>query len=182
MAGVRGRAPLYRRSAKRGALLPSHQRPQILHWARLTNPKSHRCSSFSPCLIAGTGRHMANDPCSPTTFFSTAGSSNFFSISPTPLRVHAWSLCIHPQEAFSCASPCLTLPRASKSAQRGSIAAAIAFAVASIISLPQSQHPGEAHQCGGAVVSCRLCLIACNSRQFDEVWGLSDGSESSRDR
>jgi hypothetical protein len=178
MAGVRGRAPLYRPSAKRWALssnLLKRKHPQL---TLSTNPKSHRYSNFSPCLTAGTGRHMATVPCSPTSLLSGVESSSPFTLSPTPLPVHKWRLCIHPQEAFSCASLCLTLPPASKKAQSGAVAAAIEFAIASttgIASLHQSRRSVVVHHCGGAVVSCRLCLIACNSSQFDV-------SGSSRDR
>jgi hypothetical protein len=35
--------------------------------------------------------------------------------------------------------------------------------------LGQVQRAGVVHQGSDAALSCRLCLIACNSRQFDEV-------------
>jgi hypothetical protein len=169
---VRGRALPYCRSAKRCAL--SQSNPQATHsrLAHSTNPKSLRSSSFLPSSIAGTGRHMATEPCSPSAFLSEVESSNFFTLSPTPLPVHERRLCIRPQEAFSCISLPLILLRRSKMPQSGAIAPAIAFAIASAIhidSLRQSHDSGEVHQGGEAAVSCRLCLTACNLRQFDEA-------------
>ena len=185
LAGVRGRALPYRPSVTRWALSLSflNQTHPLSKFS--TIPKLQSSLSFSPCSIAGIGRHMATDPCSPTSFLGEVESSNFLALSPTPLPVHVRRLCIHPQETFSCASLSLTQPQASKKAQRGTLASAVAFVIASatlIASVHQSQYLVVVHQGGEAAVSCRLCLIACNSSQFDEVDGLVDESEPGRDR
>jgi hypothetical protein len=128
---------------------------------------------------------MATDPCSPTSVLREVESSNSSTLSPTLLPIHERRLCIRPQEALSCVSLSLTLPLASKKAQRGTIRLSIAIVIASatlIDSVHQSQDSVAVHQRGEAAVSCRLCLIACNSSQFDEVGGLADESESGRDR
>ena len=55
---------------------------------------------------------------------------------------------------------------------KGAIASAIAnFGALSNRLNPSSLAPSavEVHQGGEAALSCRLCLIACNSRQFDEA-------------
>lgn len=125
---------------------------------------------------------MEPDPCSPTFLPGNVEGGQFPDVSLFPLHVRTRCLAIHPQEASPCAFPCLTLLLASKKAQRGTIAPAIAFVIASatlIDSLYQLQHSVEVHQGGDAALSCRLCLIACNSRQFDEV---QEERESGRDR
>jgi hypothetical protein len=163
LARVRDRVPPYRPSAKRWALASSRLNRNLPRLDRSTNLKSHCCSSSLPSSTAGTGRHMATDPCSPTAILREAGSSHSFALALTPLPVQNRRLASRPQEAFSCAFPCLALPLASKKPQSGAIAPAIAFAVPVVARLSahgQSKQSVAVHQCGDAAVSCRLCLIA----------------------
>lgn len=147
--------------------------------------QSHRCLSSSPFSITGTGRHMATDPCSPAILLSEVESSHSFALALTRLPISNLRPVFRPLEVLSCASLCLTLPQASKKAQRIAIAPAMAFLITSATSIDSprlSQLLAEAHHDGSDAASCRLCLIACNSRQFDEVEVQVNGSESSCDR
>jgi hypothetical protein len=71
------------------------------------------------------------------------------------------------------------LTQVPESTQRGAIALAIAIldsSPAQFTRLCHERERGAVHKSGPADASCRLCLIACNSSRFDEVWGLVDGA------
>ena len=94
-------------------------------------------------------------------------------------RTHSFVMSVGPRFAnsiqpggHSCTSQSTSLNRVLKSVQSTAIAAS-ACPQARSCRIPAPfghRHDGDAvHQGGAAVSSCRLCLIACNSRQFDEL-------------
>jgi hypothetical protein len=128
---------------------------------------------------------MATDPCVPT-LPPAFGSGDALCSGPQ----HAPSIPSHALSqssagGFSCHSVTLRVSVVTTSPQSAFTALAIRLVVLAVAHLSvqgQSKQSVVVHQGGDAALSCRLCLIACNSRQFDEVDGLVDESEPGRDR
>jgi hypothetical protein len=114
---------------------------------------------------------MESDPCNPCVpagLFKTSlrGSSYL------PTEVFRLNLFISFSGEFPCRYPCLGTSDALPIVIKGVIATALAIPVASQTQYAlssESKKADEVHQGSDAVASCRLCLIACNSRQFDEA-------------
>jgi hypothetical protein len=95
------------------------------------------------------------------------------------LSLHSKDLGIRPR-GLSCKCTLATLPPVSGARLSHHLPILQRIAIASLAAAPAiawtrfaSCHPaltsGADHQGGTAALSCRLCLIACNSRQFDEA-------------
>jgi hypothetical protein len=128
---------------------------------------------------------MATDPCGTTLPPAFVSSDPLFSRPLRAASIPTHSLSQSPAGGFSCHSVTLRVSVVTTSPQSAFTALAIAFLVSAVACLSvhgQSKQSVVVHQGGEAAVSCRLCLIACNSSQFDEVDGLVDESEPSRDR
>lgn len=85
------------------------------------------------------------------------------------------------QEAISCVHPYPSLPIASRKPLRRTIVSRIGIPFACGRRLTQSCQPiaaEEVHQGGEAALSCRLCLTACNLRQFDEAAIREEGFDA----
>ena len=76
--------------------------------------------------------------------------------------------------AVVCNSPCLTLFDSPQTPLTAAIVSAIAISRVhdhpSFVPSQMWMAQGD-HHSGDPASGCRLCLIACNSRQFDETWG-----------
>ena len=170
LAGVRGGTPPYLCSAKR-CTQQSHRltfSPPPLYPSS-TKRKSKRLQSSSRSLIAGTGRHMDSNPCKPSPTQGEASGPSRRSPFPASSAELYISTTLHGGSTGHSAYPCLS--KAPELAQNTAIASAIAAQWSCSIRSGRFSHSQTAnvvHQGGSAALSCRLCLIACNSRQFDE--------------
>jgi hypothetical protein len=169
LAGVRGSAPPYYPSAQRWALTFNSLKPKLLLYSLSTNLKSRHWPSSSKFSTAGTGRHMEPNPCKPSSVAAVAlrcAYQAFSEIIPTHSKSLAASLLAG---GFPCHSEPLCLSQLPEPLQRGVITLAIAIldsSSARVVLLCHEREPDAVHQGGSAARSCRLCLIACNSRKF----------------
>jgi hypothetical protein len=92
----------------------------------------------------------------------------------TPLAFPIHQNCPAALGALLCNLPCLTLFGAPRKPLTTAAAPGIAVPrrYGCPFMAPSQMWTGDGgHHSGGAAPSCRLCLIACNSRQFDEYRG-----------
>jgi hypothetical protein len=130
-------------------------------------------ADFIRTLDRGAGRHMGSNPCKPARVTGLA----------FPLSVLAQSVIarIHPHpyacKFFAGSSSChsqylLCLSDALRIAESAALALSIAVLEPEALrfaTLGAGRSVGAVHHDGATAVSCRLCLIACNSSQFDVV-------------
>src|SRR6185369_13258829 len=128
-----------------------------------TSLKSKPWPSSSRFSTAGTGKHMVSDPCSPTAAPAlipelcpevSSLQCSLHTLSAGGFQCHSKSVCLH-AVSLSNQSAALAPVKASCCASRDQVKLFL-----------RTPSADAAHQGGTAALSCRLCLIACNSRKF----------------
>jgi hypothetical protein len=186
LAGVRGSAPLYRPGAERRLVMLYRWPPACPRSLIWTIPRLRHFSRTFAYWTTGTGRRMGINPANPSAPAHCHG---------TPHAVAGCRLVYKPSWKFatshsSAGTPLASPVRLNDTTPLGAslcdlvrlssfrlLEASLGSAIAPAIATPahhgiQSMAffrlsvAGGGHHSGGPAPSCRLCLIACNSRKF----------------
>ncbi len=124
---------------------------------------------------------MESNPCNPTL----SKGAEWLSLRPAVLEflflTQRRFLAQRLQEAVSCVHRYPSLLLTSRKPLRRTIVSRIGILFACGRRLAQSCQPiaaEEVHHGGEAALSCRLCLTACNLRQFDEAANRGEGLDA----
>jgi len=114
---------------------------------------------------------MESSPCSPC---APAGhlETGFRGSVSIPRSLSHLNLSFGFAGTFQCSFLCITTSESLSTRLGRAIASAWTIPTALLLQcliFCQSERAEEVHQGGGAALSCRLCLIACNSLQIEEL-------------